>query len=118
MSRQAASFAAMASSAVHRQKAKSRRHTRFALQSQRIGDGFSRHLVTAAEPQNVTAPPDMRKQVQVPALGPEKRQIADRSLAAGQDDQPGVPRQRPARRDAEDPRGTFGFEGVKIVVVR
>src|SRR3546814_9780570 len=54
------------------------------LDPQRIGDQASKHLVTAAQPDDHPAAPVVRPDVDVPALGAQRGHVGDRRLRSGQ----------------------------------
>ena len=62
------------------------------------------HLVAAAKTEHGAAAPAMREDVDVPALAPQRLEIGDRRLRAGQQHQVAVAGDRPARLDDEQPR--------------
>src|SRR5262245_5020438 len=54
------------------------------LEPERIRDAATQHLKAAAQPQDPATAPDMRMNVHVPSLAPQRREIAERALAPGQ----------------------------------
>ena len=86
-----------------------------ALDAVRIGDGLAQHLIAAAEAQHVAAAADMRVDVDVPALRPQKGEIADGRFGAGKNDEVGIRPEsaRPAGRRQFD----AGLEAQRIEIV-
>src|SRR5262249_5135587 len=52
-----------------------------------VGDAAPEHLVAGAEPKDAAAAADMRQDIDVPAGRSQRREIGERRLRAGQDDE-------------------------------
>ena len=83
-----------------------------------IGDAPAQHLVAAAEAHHPAAAPDVRLDVERPALGVQCFEVAAGRLAARQQHEVGIPRQRAARRHEVEHGVGLGAEGVEIVGIR
>ena len=83
----------------------------------RVGDAAAQHLVAAAEAHHPAAAPHVRGDVERPALPVQRFQIGTGGLAARQQHQVGVTRQRPTRRHEVEHDIGLGPERVEVVAV-
>ena len=75
------------------------------------------HLVAAAQAENPPAVAAMGEEVDVPALGAQEFEIADRRLRARQDHQIRIARQWPAGPDQDQLDRRLGAQRVEIVEI-
>ena len=100
------------------QQAKPRRLTRRTFKPLRVTHHTPQHLVAATDPQDPAPPPHMGRQIHVPALRAQERQIAARRFRAGNDDQIHVARQRLSGADHGQPRARLCPKRVQVVEIR
>ena len=91
--------------------------TRRAFKPLGIGNHAPQHLISAAQTEHMAAPPQMRRQIDIPALLPEMRHRRDCRLGARQDHQIGVSRQCLARRDHDHRHILFRLQRIEIVKI-
>ena len=88
-----------------------------ALDAMGIAHDAAEHLVAAADAHDMAAAPAMGGEVAVPAVAAEVDEVGDGRFRAGNDDQPGILRQRPARRDEDDLDLRLGLQRIEIVEI-
>ena len=84
----------------------------------RVFDELAEHLIAGADAEHAPAAAYVRLQVDVPALRAEELEVGDRRLAAGQDDEVRIERQRPTRRDEFELHLRLEPQRVEVVEVR
>ena len=79
---------------------------------------MAQHLIATADAQHMPPAPDMGGKVDVPALGPEMRQIGNGRFAAGDEHQIGIAgKGGPCAYDL-DGYARFAAERVKVIKIR
>jgi hypothetical protein len=80
-------------------------------------DDASQHLVSTANSQHLAAASGMSLEVDVPALRPQRVEIGDRRLRAGQQHEVGADRQRLAPAHHHHAHARLGPERVEVVEI-
>ena len=75
------------------------------------------HLIAAAEPEHMTAAPDMRGEIDVPALRAQEVEIAARRFRAGHDHEVGIARDRLARPHHGEIDAGLQLQRIEIVEI-
>lgn len=98
------------------QQTQPRRGVRSSLDAVGIGNGLPQHLVSAAQPENPTAAPHVRRQIDVPALRAKKRELGERGLCS-RDDNEIARGQRLSRRHHSHVDLRLSTQGIQVVKV-
>jgi hypothetical protein len=82
-----------------------------------VGDDAAQHLITAANPEHVTAAAAVREDVDIPAFAAQRGEIGERRFRSRQDDERRIARQRVTRPHENQLDAGLGAQRVEIVEI-
>ena len=99
------------------EKAKPGRFPAAPLHGIGVGDAVAKHLVAAADPQNMPAAPPVRAQINIPTLAAKMVQRGQGGFCARENDEIGIARKRRAIIDKTEIDSGFGDKRVEVVEI-